>query len=551
MAHLNIQLASGGSPVRFPLEGGIVQLGRSSSCELQIPDDRVSRIHAALEVQEGCWGIRDLQSNNGTMLNGRPLAPRVWTPLRSGDWVRVAREVAEIEFVLPEPAETQVRFSNTAFEEGKTIWSEPSEVWLETENELVAAAGESASAVDLQQQLLRVRERSRRQARHLQLLTELTRSLTAEFSLSDVYDRCIELLLQTTPADRITILQLAEDGERLEPVLRCRPGRERLKRVVLSETIVRRAMSKKKSVLWHSTLESSGESPGSLVSNGIHTVMCAPLIGRSTVLGAIYVDRQSPHQTFEIEHLELLNAIAGPTGLAIDNVLSFERLRKEEATRLAYNRFLPPHLTERLVGEPDSIQLGGVDQVVSILFSDIRGFTRIAEKRDPERVISLLNRYFSEMVQVVFRYGGTLDKFLGDGLMALFGAPEVGPGDPAQAVQAAIAMQRRMEVLRESVPEFHKEHIQIGIGINTGVVTVGYLGTDRRTDYTAVGDAVNIAARLESEAAPGQILVSGETAHALAGTVPLQALGSKVLKGREQPVEMFDLPWNDDFGATR
>ncbi|MEQ8766043.1 MAG: adenylate/guanylate cyclase domain-containing protein [Planctomycetota bacterium] len=549
MPHLNIQPLGGGSPFRFTLEEARVQLGRTSGCDLQIADDRVSRHHAAFEMRNGRWGVEDLGSNNGTLLNGKALRAGVWTPLRTGDWLRLAREVADIEYVDPDPPDTVVRLSKTALEEGKTVWSEPDQIWLEKEQDAAPIADESSTA-RLERQLARVKERATRQAQHLQLLTEFSRSLSAEFSLDEVYDRCFELILQLTPADRISILRLA-DGEELEPVLRCRSGREALRQVAVSETIVRRAISKKKSVLWSKNLDQESQVPGSLIINGIHSVMCAPLLGRTQVLGAIYVDRQSPLHALDLQHLEVLNAVAGPTAIAVDNVLSVERLRLEEERRLSYNRFLPPHLASRLQAEPDCIELGGVNQEISVLFSDIRGFTHLSERQDPVRVLTLLNRYFSDMVNIVFQHGGTLDKFLGDGMMAIFGAPEVNPNDPLRAVRAAIGMQQRMEHLREDLEELAEAQVEIGIGINTGIATVGFLGTERRTDYTAIGDTVNIAARLESVAKPGQILISEATARAVSGTIELDSLGKTHLKGRTGEVEIYSVRWGQVTGITR
>ena len=146
-----------------------------------------------------------------------------------------------------------------------------------------------------------------------------------------------------------------------------------------------------------------------------------------------------------------------------------------------------------------------MNQTITVLFADIRGFTRISEHAPPEQIVSLLNRYFSAMTDIIFAHGGTLDKYLGDGLMALFGAPTTTPEDASNALNAAVAMQRRIIGINDELRTEGFSELGVGIGLHTGEVTVGYIGSERRSEYTAIGDAVNTASRLESNARGGEI----------------------------------------------
>jgi len=177
----------------------------------------------------------------------------------------------------------------------------------------------------------------------------------------------------------------------------------------------------------------------------------------------------------------------------------------------------------------------------------VRGFTRLAEHTAPEQVVGLLNRYFSAMTEIIFAYGGTLDKYIGDGLMALFGAPTATPEDATHAVQAAVEMQRQMRHINTDLRAAGLPEISIGVGLHTGEATVGYVGSERRTEYTAIGDTVNLASRLESNAQPGQILISeavigacGTDRFTLAQQPPL------TVKNRVQPVPVFAVSWQQD-----
>jgi adenylate cyclase len=183
------------------------------------------------------------------------------------------------------------------------------------------------------------------------------------------------------------------------------------------------------------------------------------------------------------------------------------------------------------------------------LFADIRGFTRISEHAQPERIVSLLNRYFSAMTDIIFAHGGTLDKYLGDGLMALFGAPTATPDDANNAINAAVAMQRRilginLELREEGLPE-----IGVGMGLHTGEVIVGYIGSERRSEYTAIGDTVNTASRLESNALGGEILISDATALAAHTRYKLLPRDAITVKNRQQPVVLWEVDWLRSSGA--
>ena len=181
--------------------------------------------------------------------------------------------------------------------------------------------------------------------------------------------------------------------------------------------------------------------------------------------------------------------------------------------------------------------------MVTALFADIRNFTTLSESSTPELIVNLLNRYFSTVSEIIFRHGGTLDKYIGDGLMAMFGAPYVGELDAVQAVRAAIEMQRAMNSFNERLATENLPPITIGVGINTGPAIVGYIGSETRLDYTAIGDAVNTAARLESLALPGQIVISENTMQVLDESFVLKPLGTEKLKGKNVNLRIAEVVW--------
>lgn len=218
----------------------------------------------------------------------------------------------------------------------------------------------------------------------------------------------------------------------------------------------------------------------------------------------------------------------------------FDRLRERALFARALASFLPAGVAELIEESPSALSLER-ELEATVLFSDIRGFSTVAEQLAPRDVADVLGRHASAMSEVVLAHGGMLDKFAGDGVMAVFGAPRPVPGDPDRAIACAIAMQRRQAELNDA-PHRQGPPLAIGIGINTGTVIAGTLGGAGRLDYTVLGDAVNVAQRLQTEAGPGEILISAATA-ARCSWPSAEPAGERRLKGRTEPVEVFRVGW--------
>jgi class 3 adenylate cyclase len=209
----------------------------------------------------------------------------------------------------------------------------------------------------------------------------------------------------------------------------------------------------------------------------------------------------------------------------------------------SFQKFLSPIIIERIMSDPNALKLGGVKQPVTIFFSDIRGFTKMSETMDPTDVVKFLNEYFSQMTAIVYKYEGTLDKFVGDEIMALFGAPlQVPPKEAAlRAVLCALEMKQKMSTMRAEWQAKGFPLFDIGIGLNTGEVTVGFIGSEQVLSYTAIGDTVNLASRLCAAAAPNQIILSADTANYIGSEfVSMQQLAPIQVKGKQAPIQIFE-----------
>ncbi|NLI93260.1 MAG: adenylate/guanylate cyclase domain-containing protein [Peptococcaceae bacterium] len=189
----------------------------------------------------------------------------------------------------------------------------------------------------------------------------------------------------------------------------------------------------------------------------------------------------------------------------------------------------------------EDIKVGGVRKDVSLMFVDIRGFTPLSEKMQPEEVINILNEYLDLCTKAVFQFEGTLDKFIGDGVMSIFGVPIAQEDHAERAVRAALVMKANSGKLAEDLEKRYGKSVFFGIGINSGPAVIGNIGSHDRLDYTAIGDTVNLAARLESNAKPGQILISSETYDRVKHMVQCTKLEPIKVKGKEKPVEIYQV----------
>jgi adenylate cyclase len=216
-------------------------------------------------------------------------------------------------------------------------------------------------------------------------------------------------------------------------------------------------------------------------------------------------------------------------------------LREKEMIKRAFTRYVAREVVEEILKDPERLVLTGERREVTVLFCDVRGFTPLSERLSPEEVVALLNDFYTLMIETTFKHDGTLDKFMGDAVMAIFGAPIAHPDHSARAVLTALAMREGIQGLNRKRAEEGKEGVAIGIGVSAGEAVAGTVGTEDRMEYTVVGDSVNLAARLESNAKPGQILISHRTWENVKDVVDTRALGVIKVKGKEEQVSVYEV----------
>ncbi len=520
----------GGRNFTFDLNKSEISIGRELKNDLILDDPRVSRTHAlARKIEDGVV-LRDMESGNGTFVNGFRIPPNVDFKLADNDQIKMGS--CSITYQKVDPLQTQ--FAPDSFRE----------VLQKTPDEMLgtAALNEYGGAQEVPS--IVYRRELEKKARILRLFYDLSHKLSLLFTLEDIYGQVFDILFLVTPASRCFIFRKNEQGDFEQVAARTRGTGDVGSPLPISQTIFGKVASERVSVLLEEAHRASAEmSSKSILANPVQSVMAAPILGPRGLLGIIYADRHDVAETFSADDLDLLNAVAVHTGIAINTVISHERLQKQAQARASFERFLPRPVVEHILRSPDAIKLGGVRQMVTALFADIRNFTTLSENSTPELILNLLNRYFSMVSEIIFRHGGTLDKYIGDGLLALFGAPYVSELDAVQAVRAAVELQRSMVSFNERLSAENLPIISIGIGINTGPAIVGYIGSETRLDYTAIGDTINTASRLESLAQPGQIVISENTMQVLDESFTLKPLGTERLKGKNVNLRIAEVVW--------
>lgn len=560
MALLKITDASGRQWEHNLLPQGACTIGRAPDNTIVLDDPRASRYHAHINpLEDGSFKLID-----GAVINGelRRSANKVFVngeahyeyQLKNSDRITIGASTLRFD-QRAEERTTDVRYDDKPLGHTQLVVSANDVMRTVLHSKPEGAATVPAGPVVRD----KVMEALQRKANILTALYEMSKTLGSVFDLEAIFAKATDVIFRSTPADRVVALLAEGDGSgnpedvKLNPIaMRARDEslNNHARKLSIGRTITRKVMRDRVALLSQDAA-SDEEFAGvdSIVSQGVRSTICAPLVGESRVHGAIYADRLDPFAAFKPDDLELISAVAAQTAIAVENARAHERLAREEVARANYSRFLPEYVVKQMLENPESFKLGGVNQTITVLFADIRGFTRISEHAPPEKIVGLLNRYFSAMTDIIFAHGGTLDKYLGDGLMALFGAPTTTPEDASNALNAAVAMQRRLLGINTELRDEGFLEIGVGIGLHTGEVTVGYIGSERRSEYTAIGDSVNTASRLESNARGGEILISDATAKAARSRYKLHPREAITVKNREQPVTLWEVDWQKASGA--
>lgn len=496
MTLVNLTISEGGDNVRTQQAAmGAHLVGRDPACSLVFSSPDVSRQHARLTFGEKSFLVEDLGSTSGTAVNG--------------GWLSSARRFAYPQTVEFGSVVVRVRMAGTALPAGVSY---PADEGRDEEVSIsvVMDATEARHPVHgVADQMI---------SKRLEMLYQLPLELAAEEDLRSLYKRILTKIMELIPgAKRGALLTMDPGTEKL--LLRASIPEDS---PPITRTLIKRAASQQQGFIWDDQQQQLGDRSESMVSLGIRTGMYVPLMWKGQTLGVLCVDNPKNRSVFRQEDLQFLISVAHYAASAVVNQSLQDDIASSNRTLQGLLANFSPKLRRKLLqkARDGSLQPGGEHSNVTILMSDLRGFTRISATLDSQTVLHMLNDYFSVLGDIIFQHDGTIDKFIGDAILAVFGSPEPDELHASKAVRCAIAMQEAMQSINAARRSAALPCCELGIGVHTGEVLHGFIGAAERMEFTVIGDTVNKASRYCDGAKPGGILLGRATHEAVMGEVP-------------------------------
>ncbi len=517
-------------------EGRSVVVGRGVTTDIAVYDPTISRRHAELTASPDGVQVKDLGSSNGTCINGMRVKQG---KLRPPDTVTFGKVLFHLEEAPPPPTGHPV----VAMSAVSTGTHGPGGVIV---RQLQVSGGIPAGITSMERRMseevgqlrLAARTQEERATKRLTLLLDIAQKLSGELDLDRLLGTVADMTFEVMNVDRVSILLLNEAGELVPTIARSRVGDAEFQRVPRS--IARKVVEERVAVLSHNAAADTRFQGKSIMMQSVRSAICSPLMASpDEVLGILYLDNVTSVGSFSDEDLQFIVAFSGLAALGIRNSRQAEQIRREAMVRSNFERYFAPNIALEIARQQGEAKPGGEKRPITVLFSDIRGFTTMSESMSPDEIAGLLSEYFTEMVDIIFEHGGTLDKFIGDAMMALWGAPIPHDDDPDRALRAAIAMHAALARLNAGWAAAGRPTLAVGIGINYGEVFAGNIGSHRRLEYTVIGDSVNIAARLCSRAEGGEVLVTDAFRERITDPHEFDWLPEMTLRGRLHAVPVY------------
>ena len=530
MAELKLRLKQGNTERAITVNRDEFTIGRLPECDLNLPYEGISRYHARfLKTASGVWMLEDMGSKNGTQLNKRPVS----SPQAVNDGDLIGLGAVSLVVVLTEPPQPHP-INLQPLAQGATILRNVKEL----QQHWIQADGQSDDNSHKDKAIARLKD-----------LVEIAKSLSAAESIEAIFSQVQEVVFRYLKSiDRLALLIDVSGSGQLELLNAATRNVTQQNNLApdgswISRSICQKAFIEKVAIQTaDAQLDQRFEGQQSILIKGIGSAMAVPLWDENKVVGVLYADAHfsSSHWAEEGEEdLSFFSTLANLVASSVQRWLLEQKLRSEEMIRQRLERYHSPAVVQQLIslGSLPNGRLPTAESEISILFADIVGFTALSERLKPAEVAQLLNELFEEMLQEVFALGGTLDKYIGDCIMAFFGAPEPQKDHADRAVAAATGMLNRLNKL--NINQLLREPLQLRIAVNSGKAVVGDVGSSQRVDYTALGATINLASRMEAICPPGGCVVSEATYQMLTQKQGLEEIGEHRFKGIDRPIRVY------------
>ncbi len=568
MAYLKIY-GSDGEQIRQITDDSLT-IGRGNSNQVALSDQAASSRHAQIVSEDAHWYLEERGSLNGTYINGVRLDAAARHELCDGDQIQIG--ATDMVFGLPAAAAPQApppkAFSTPGSSFLQSFISDESssdhsnhllksfiiddaadvgpivetrlplmdfdatQTAAQRRTYLVDPDGKLPPAPHKPPEKLKRRPGESLIEAKLRLIQRAGEILVRIFEPKQLMEEILSIVIEQTGADRGILCLL---DEHRQPIPIASRGVNEGDTVRVSRTVIRRVLEEGVGVL----VDSNANFMQSLADIQVTSAMCVPLWAGEKIEGLLSVDLKSGTSAFSNEDLELLTAVAHQAALGIQRLRSSQEVENQRQVRRKLCEYLDPQIVEVIAAHRGTDDpLAPSEREITVLFSDIVSFTKLSEHMAPAQVASFIREYLSAMTAIVFKHGGTIDKYIGDAVMALFGAPIASADSPAAAIRAALEMRDKLRDIHYPSSD-QCALLRARFGINTGPVIVGNIGSTQRTEYTAIGDTVNVAQRLQTFARPNEICIDELTHAKASGSFLVEEIGSIEVKNRTQPLTVY------------
>ncbi len=516
------------------LRFGSNTIGRELDNTIVVIHKSISRYHVQIINNDHGVSITDLGSLNRSFVNEVQIEQ---CQLKDGDSVRCGSVVFKFLQTLEITPQELLKAQDSQLSVVKRFSTK--QINVQIQDLLHQEASEhQGRALRIQQQ-----NSNQRNLDKLKILLEVSKQLSSPKEPDKLSEKILDLLFEIMNVDRAVILLVNQDTAQLTiKAVKFKAGMA-TDTQFYSKNIANSVQENGNALLISDAqVDQRFTNSQSVIKQSIHASMCVPLKANE-VIGVLYVDNLSLTNIYSDEDLEFLLAMANQAAIAIENTKLNQQIQAAEVRQSRLERFFPTTISKKL-REEGNIEV--IDTEITALFSDISGFTELCSTMEPRQVIEMLNEYFPVVVEeIVFQYEGTLEKYIGDALLAVWGAPYRQPDDATRAVHAAVAMQRAISKLNKQWLQQRNIQIQVQIGLNTGKVAAGNIGSPKLVQYATIGDTTNVSSRICSAAKPGEILISETTFTQLHDpSFIVEKMAPVRVKGKDNPLQLYRLLWN-------
>jgi len=513
--------------------GDFTKIGRVLANDICINDPSSSRYHAEIKRTPAGYVFKDLDSRNGSYVKDVRVSEKA---LENGDVIRIGNTTLAFTIGM-----TDTSLINLVHIASTPISDEAIHDRIKIgEEHAFIPANEIPKGVDWREDYEKLR-----------LGNELLQYVGVKRDLKNILNSIATKLLDIFPADRCAILLLDSETDQLVPMtIKVLTGVQ--KHMSISASILNEIRKTHSSLfLADASTDERFSSAASVLVQGLHSILCTPIIYDNHFYGVIHLDSQKSAMVFTRKDLQLITSLSSHVATIIANTKLHHTIEQEAKDKAQLGRLLPPNVIQKISdGEIKLENKSGEHKEVTILFADIRDFTQMSHHASATDIVEMLNEYFELIVNIVFQYGGTVDKFIGDEVMVLFDAVTDVEFPEDRAARCAYHMHGALELFNVERKERGDKVIEIGIGINTGDVVVGVIGSSQAMQYTCIGDAVNIAARLTSVAKAGETIISGTTFDKMKVKPKHNILPPVTLKGIDSQIKLYSI-WEETSTTTR